>query len=276
MDFFSQIINCQSDEEADKLVTEKLEILKKSKEPVEQLGFLPYNKSTYTYKGFIPLETRIKYANLNLETYSMNTTDFFYEFVHNIRKNKIKNKYQVILYLETFINEYFGYDLKEDREDIFNNNAWNSTTTDEEYFKALENNKIGDLKHKNAAQCTERGALAQQLLSLFDLETYYCVGYFKNDYKEEPHCFNIVKSKSAYALIDYSAVVTIYDKNKNIKTFFPFMGAISNEEFEKFISNEVVKEFPEYIYINTNEKVNLKTSRKYVIGAFEIEKTKHK
>ena len=41
-----------------------------------------------------------------------------------------------------------------------------TTKTDSEYFDALENNKIGDLKGMGAALCTERSALAQQILSL--------------------------------------------------------------------------------------------------------------
>lgn len=61
---------------------------------------------------------------------------------------------------------------------------------DEEYFEALENNKIGDLKGKGVAQCTERGAIAQQILSLFGTESYYCMVCVDLGSKQEGHCFN--------------------------------------------------------------------------------------
>ena len=44
-----------------------------------------------------------------------------------------------------------------------------------EYFDVLDNNKIGDLKSKGAAECTERSAVAQQILSIFGIESYYCM-----------------------------------------------------------------------------------------------------
>ena len=59
----------------------------------------------------------------------------------------------------------------------------------------MENNKIGDLKGMNVALCTERSAMAQQLLSLFGMESYYCMGSINKNDKIEAHCFNIVKRK---------------------------------------------------------------------------------
>ena len=65
------------------------------------------------------------------------------------------------------------------------------------------------------------------------------------------------------------------DKDNKLKTLLPFMGAIPKEDFEEFKTDGIIKEFPEYIYIN-NKKEMLNTSRKYVIGTFEIEKVRHK
>lgn len=136
------------------------------------------------------MDTRIKYALLNMEYYGMESTDFFYDFAHFVRKYNIANKGSMIHNLEYFINSYFGYPGKIDRETVFNDIAWQNTTTDEEYFEALENNKIGDLKGKGAAQCTERDAIAQQILSLFGTESYYCMVCVDLGSKQEGHCFN--------------------------------------------------------------------------------------
>lgn len=273
MDLLAQILECESDEKADVLITSAIEKMNNEVQPIEQLGFLDYGKSVSCYKGFIPLKTRIKYASMNLETYGMETTDFFYDFAHFVRKYRINNKGSMIFNIEYFINQYFGYPGKRNREDIFNNNAWNSTTTDEEYFAALENNKLGDLKGAGAAECTERGALAQQLLSLFGTEVYYCMGCADFGNKQEGHCFNIVKRKKDYALLDYSVPVTSYNEEGTINAYYPFIGSLSEEEFLDFVSNGVSKEFENYQYINKQKKT-LNSTRKYIVGSYTIDKGK--
>ena len=128
-----------------------------------------------------------------------------------------------------------------DREQIFNEVAWNITTTDEEYFAALENNKLGDLKNKGAAQCTERGAMAQQILSLFGTESYYCMGCVDLGDRQEGHCFNIIKRKNDYAVLDYSCPVMSFNREGSVKAYYPFVGTLSNEEFLEFIIMELLK-----------------------------------
>lgn len=182
----------------------------------------------------------------------MQTTDFFYDFAAFIRKYNINSKGMMIYSLEYFINNYFGLPGKVDRETIFNDLAFKNTNTDEEYFKALENNKIGDLKGKGAAECTERAALVQQLLILFGFDVYYCIGCLDFDNKQEAHCFNIVKRKNDYALLDYSVPVTSYDKGGRVKNFYPFVGELSPEEFVEFVNNQTLKYFDNYCYIDDN------------------------
>lgn len=210
---------------------------------------------------------------MNLETYGMESTDFFYDFAHFVRKYRINNKGSMIYNMEYFINQYFGYPGKNEREIIFNDNAWNSTTTDEEYFTALKNNKLSDLKGKGAAECTERSALAQQLLSLFGIEVYYCIGCTDFGNRQECHCFNIVKRKNDYALLDYSVPVTSYNEDETINAYYPFIGNLSEEEFLDFVNNGVLKDFKNYQYIEKEKQV-LDSSRKYIVGSYTIEKEK--
>ena len=156
MDLLSRILECKTDEEADVIIKEEIDKIQTSTQPIEQLGFLDYGKCSSCYKGFIPLHTRIKYSNMNIEDYGMESTDFFYEFAHLLRKHKIYNKGTLIHFMEYFINQFFGFPGKCDRETIFYHNAWNSAITDKEFFAALKNNKLGDIKGKGAAECTER------------------------------------------------------------------------------------------------------------------------
>lgn len=275
MNILEQIINCQP-EEVDKIVTNIINEANDNSTKIEQLGFLNSAECNNLFKGFIPLNTKIKYNSIALETYSMGTTDYFYDFANFLRKNNIKSIANVVYNLEYYINQYFGYPSKVTREHIFNDIAWNTTTTDEEYFKALENNKIGDLKGTGAAQCTERSALAQQLLSFLGMEVYYCMGCIDLGYKQEAHCFNIFKRKNDYALLDYSMPVTSYDKDGKACAFYPFVGELTKEEFEEFILDGKLKNFNNYHYINGNQKVLSESERTYVVGSYVIEKQTEK
>jgi len=58
---------------------------------------------------------------------------------------------------------------------------------------------------------------------------------------EEAHAFNVIKSKDGYVLVDYSMPVTCFDNNAKPKILFPFMGEMTNEEFEEFRNGGVLK-----------------------------------
>ena len=90
MELFQKILGCK-EEKVDSIVEKAINEADTNAEKVEKLGFLDYGKSCSIFKGFIPLKTRIKYANLNMENYGMESTDFIYEFAHFIKKfNLIK------------------------------------------------------------------------------------------------------------------------------------------------------------------------------------------
>lgn len=270
MNVFQKILECK-EEEVDSIIEAAINDANIHANKVEKLGFLDYGKSYDVFKGFIPLKTRIKYANLNMEDYGMESTDFIYEFAHFIKKYNINNKASLIHNLEYFVNSYFGFPGKINRETIFNDIAWQTTTTDEEYFKALDNNKLGDLKGKGAAQCTERSALVQQILSIFEIESYYCMGCVDLGNRQEGHCFNIVKRKNDYALLDYSIPIASYKEDGSIRAYYPFVGPLTNEEFLDFVNNGIIKSFDDY-YMNGRHYEKTGTQRMYVVGEYEIKK----
>lgn len=274
MDLLQRILEC-NEEDVDTIIQQAIEEANLNSDKVEKLGFLDYGKSNYLFKGFIPLNTRIKYSNLSIEDYGMQTTDYMYEFAHFIKKYNINTKRALIYNLEYYINYYFGMPGNGDREQIFNEFAWKTTTTDEEFFLALENNKLGDLKNKGVAQCTERSALAQQILSLFGTESYYCMGCVDLGNNQEAHCFNIVKRKNDYAVLDYSCPVTSFSREGSVKAYYPFVGILSNEEFLEFTNNGTVKDFENYEFIE-GKRISTKGERLYVVGSFEIDKKKIK
>ena len=268
MELLNRILNC-SEEELDSIISEAINEANNKSPKVDRLGFLNFDLVS-PYCGFIPLDTRIKYATNNLEDYGMQTTDFIYEFAHYIRSGKLDNDRKIIYRLERFINKYFGYSNVDRRQEILNDKAWNSTTTDEEYFAALEQNKLGDLKGQNVAMCTERGALAQQILSLLGYETYYCMGCINIHGKEEAHCFNIIKRENDYLLLDYSAVVCGYNQDGTVKDYYPFIGVLSNEDFLEFLDSGIIKSFRNY-YFTDSQCVTDNTVRSYIVGKYTMQ-----
>lgn len=272
MELLEKIVEAQTEDEIKEIINKEVEEKEKNATKVEKLGMINGIEGSKPFEGFIPFDTRIKYNSLSIEDYSMNTTDFFEEFALFLKKNKISKKGMMVASLETFINGYFGLGKKNSREEVFNSNAWNTTETDEDYFKALENNNIGLLKGGYAAECTERAALAQQVLALFGMETYYCIGCVKTERKEEAHAFNVIKSKDGYVLVDYSMPVTCFDNNAKPKILFPFMGEMTNEEFEEFRNGGVLKEFNDYEFVNINNKGSNGKKRTYVVNEYTITK----
>ena len=266
-----QRISQSNDEELTAIINEEIKIANEASNKIGNLGFLNNGISNCIFKGFIPLDTRIKYSSHGVEDYSMQTTDFIYEFAEFIKKYNILNNASIVYNLEYFINRYFGVSNKISREAIFNDIAWQTTETDEEYFKALDNNKIGDLKGSGAAMCTERAAVAQQLLSICGFESYYCIGCVDLGDRQEPHCFNIVKRKNDYALLDYSVPVPSYKQNEKGVRYYPFVGTMSEEEFIDFASTGNIKSFEDY-HMYEKEKVSNGKQRQYVVGQYEIEK----
>ena len=156
------------------------------------------------------------------------------------------------------------------RDDYFDQLAWNTTQTDEEYFAKLESLTIGDLKGKNVAMCTERAAIAQNLLSLFGIESYYCCGSISYNGKQENHCFNIAAAKNGYILLDYSIPCYI---NAQTLEYAPFQGKIK-DDIEDILAGKIDMTFSDYEYIIRDGKVSrveVDKDRTYAVGKYTLE-----
>ena len=119
--------------------------------------------------------------------------------------------------------------------------------------------------------CTERSAVAQQILSLFGIDTYYCMGCVEKNGKQEAHCFNVTKGKDGYILLDYSIPAAKFNENGQLTGYNPFLGRMSDSDFEEFKNNKSIKSFDDYRQVNG--KVEVTGKRSYVVGKYEIDKT---
>lgn len=251
MDLLVAINNCTEDE-LNLIIDNALTEIIKNTENGKRLGFQDGGLATDkipAYKGFISFDSRIRYSNGSMYSYSMKSTDYFYEFAKFIKKNNVKTTNHLVKIVENFINYYFGKPIGKDLRDIYFDKFVLQTKTDEEMFDRIEKFCIGDMKYKNIAMCTERSAIAQNLLSLFGIEIYYCMGCMKHDGKEESHCFNIARARDKYILLDYSMPVAVVKDNK-IYDYAPFKAYIELDEIEDVLLNSYNKNYEDYEYVN--------------------------
>lgn len=278
MDLLTVINNC-TEEKLNLIIDKALEEIIKNSEKSKRLGFkdggLAIDKIP-AHKGFISLDSRVRYSNGSIYTYSMKTKDYFYEFAKFIKNNNVKTMNHLVKVVENFINYYFGEPTGKDVRDRYFDGFVLQTKTDEEMFNTIERFSLGDMKGKNIAMCTERAAIAQNLLSLFGLEIYYCMGCIKHDNKEEPHCFNIARGRDKYILLDYSMPVSVV-KDNTVYDYAPFQGHIELDELEDVLLNDHNKNYEEYEYVNTDSKLK-KTlngnNRAYQVGKLRFERNK--
>ncbi len=147
------------------------------------------------------------------------------------------------------------------------------------YIKPHQEHSIRDFKGKGNAMCTEYAVMAQNILRMFDFESYYIVGNLSfNDDKSESHAFNIVsfvdQDTGEYkdAVIDFINGIKIYDMDFNVIGDEPFIGFIDNldQDFaDRFFGGEEHLTFEEYSYCILGDSffklVNEDKSREYSV-----------
>ena len=276
MDLLTKIISCKEEELKEVINGAVIKIIQTS-EQKEKLGFVDVTTAITLHKGFINPDTKIQYSKGSVFNYSMKTTDFYYEFAKYIKKIKINNIGNLIKEIETFINYYFGVnkDDRDNRDDYLFSITLGATSDDDEAWDKINNLEIGNFKGKRVAMCTEKASLAQNLISLFGIESYWCMGYLNNDGKIEPHCFNIARAKNSYILLDYSVPCQVIQDNK-VNDWAPFQGEISLSELEEILNGKP-KEYINYTYSIKNNQLNKiynDTTRTYEIDNYQLNKNK--
>lgn len=276
MDLLTRIISC-NDEELDQIISNELNKIIEASEQKERLGFGSNGETFGIHKGFIHPNTRIRYTNMTAFTYSMKTIDFYYGFAKYLKQRNIQNKGTLIKYLQNFINEYFGVSKTEgdNRDDFLFSLTLGATANDDEAWDKIEKLEIGDFKRKKVAMCTEKASLAQNVLSLFGIESYWCMGYVNNNGKIEPHCFNIARAKDNYILLDYSIPCAVIHSNR-VADWAPFQGKIEILELEQILEGKN-QEFTNYEYIISNNNLQItsdNTKRIYTVDNYTLNRNK--
>lgn len=236
MTFLEKVLNAKTDEELEELVSFEIAKLNEENNEDKVLGFVLDDRLCKPYNGFIGKNSRIKFSNFSMITYAIKNDDYLYEFTKLFKKSGLKNKGQLVFFLNKYLDYYFGNINSNDLREAYFYKKLESTETDDEYLDMINSFDLSDFKKKGIAMCTERSALAQNILSLFEFDSYYCMGYFNNGDKTDGHCYNIVRTVNGYRLVDFSVGVLQYSDSFEINV--PFIADISTFDFEKFMSKD--------------------------------------
>ena len=234
--FLETILTCK-EEELTTIIKEKIYILENM--PSTERKTIAPNESKYDYEsyyvGFIKNDVKIYFSmDMNYNAgYTLGNYDYLFTFFSKIRELNIKTKIDIIKYLPTFMEEYFG--------------KYCGTDKREEYLIQYKGEATIDcLKGKGLAACSERAAIANNILEMLDTKSIYVTGNVEN----EQHAFNILIDKNnKYFLLDTTSACGLYDEENNLigsASYFFKLGEISNK-LESFLLEEKTLTFPDLI-----------------------------
>lgn len=236
----------ENEEDLKNAIKERLETLYKEAATREVVGF----ENLPPLKGIIPRETFIDNADAY---YQIRNDDYIYEFVDLLKRYNIKDLKGTLNAIYNYIGYYFGKDGSEDkRREILNSNATAGAPAD-----------ISCLRNQNAALCSERAALAQNLFSFIGVESYYITGEVGSKNGKGSHAFNVLKYNDKMFLYDSAFEVPCYDNDKLVG-YRPFLSELDNSEI-KYGTQFRTKD---YQMVRQNGKVDKKIigNRDYASG----------
>ena len=264
-DFLNAVINC-SDEELENIIKERIFLLESSNS-TDRKTIIPNEKSddycSY-YTGFIKNDVKI-YFSMDFvpnACYSMANYDYILLFFKKVKELGIKNKLEVIRYLSSFMDDYFGKFSGEDKREKF-------------LLQYNGNATIECFKGKNLAACSERAAITNNLLEMIGIRSIYVTGTVN----EEQHAFNIVMNNNKYYILDTAFNCCLYDKDNNVLGTVPFFQPLGNmnEQIEDFLMHDKPLKFYERIARKSDDGSILNENngqiRKYSIESIVLEET---
>ena len=204
-------LNRFSEEQITQLINDRINILEEAAHKTKEIGNVErFDENATHHKGFISRDTKVCYSMS--QGYYIKTTDYIREFIEYIKQNNLPPSPKTIF---KFLNYYFGERPATD-------------TRNEKDFM-----EISDFKQSDRAMCTERAALANNILAFLGMKTWFCDGavYHSNNIAED-HAFLIVKSETGkYRLYDPS--YSIYYDNED----HPFTREISEDNATRILNS---------------------------------------
>lgn len=266
-DFFNAVINCSNDE-LENIIKERIFLLESSNSTDRKIIIPNEMEDDYGsyYKGFIKKDVKIYFSMdfVHNACYSMANYDYILSFFKKIKELGIKSKLEVIRYLSSFMDDYFGKFSGEDKRERF-------------LLQYNGNATIDCFKGKNLAACSERAAITNNLLEMIGIRSIYVTGTVN----DEQHAFNIIMNNNdQYFILDTSFNCGLYDMENNFFGTVPFFQLLGkmNEQIEKFLVHKKTLKFYERIARKNDDgsiqDENNGQIRKYSIEPIILEENK--
>ena len=262
-DFFNIVINCDNDD-LENIIKERIFLLESSNSTDRKIIIPNERDDDYGsyYKGFIKNDVKIYFSMdfVHNACYSMANYDYIILFFKKVKELGIKNKLEVIRYLSSFMDEYLG--------------KFSGVDQREQYLLQFNGNAtIECFKGKNLAACSERAAMANNLLEMIGIKSIYVTGTVNND----QHAFNIIINNDKYYIVDTAFNCGLYDKENNLLGNVPFFQPLGNmnEQLKEFLIHNKPLRFYERIARKTDDGSILNETngqiRKYSIEPIRLE-----
>ena len=231
----------------------------------ENLDYGP--KTNNRWVGYIPKETKIVYKCVNHEGlgsndggyYYMGDESYLYDFCKFIKNKEFNNNPIVfILHVNKFIHQYLDNDLMQVDREIIHTLI---ESVDGRKLGPVREHYLSDFKGMGAAKCSEYAVMAQNIMTIFGLETDIVF--------DSNHAYNIFFEENGDAnVLDFSNRIAMYDVYLNMKEKMPFMEPIadySDDLYEEVLyegrkirfDNYSVVDFPNSSLICTDDLIRV-------------------
>ena len=277
MEVIERIHNCKDNEQlywlTRKLIKEAMNRAKgankyrgligtKSEINRKECDFNPEHKERISYSvpfwsGYIPLKTKIVYGlaygkAFNFDSncgyyYYVDDDSYIYDFIKLIKEWEIEDTFDIITLINGFTKRLF-----EKLVDPQRRMQMHKLLLKEDYvfFEPIKEHSIKDFYYNGSAQCTEYALIANNLLNVLGIPTYYCL--------DKTHAFNVMfleNEKDDYDgyLLDYSESIPVYNVKNEYVGKYPFYEKIETEKKKVlYINNE---DYIEIKYDKTQKEI---------------------
>lgn len=239
-----------SDQELDEYVKSLVDLCDVASIKIPVIGMQYYKY----HKGFIGFDTKVSYGSDYFYDYSMKNYEMYIDFFKNLKQQNIEQENLDLNYLLNIIYSYVVKYFQSEKEILKDPNISimrdqivmnhlesiaKDPNDDEEWIKNKNELNISVFKGQGVAMCSERAALAQNLLSLFGIESYFCGGMVtKNELENcDGHAFNFIRLDGKNYILDFSLPVYLYEKNEKVACL-PFISEISDNSSNELLENK--------------------------------------
>ena len=278
-----------SDKELEEYAKSLVDLYDKAsiKNPVIGIQYYKY------HKGFIGFNTKVSYGSDYFYDYSMKDYEMYINFFKSLKKQNIEPEKFDLNYLVNVIYSYVVKYFQSEKEILKDPNISimrdqivmnylesiaKDPNDDEEWIKNKNKLTISVFKGQGVAMCSERAALAQNLLSLFGIESYFCGGMVtKNELENcDGHAFNFIKFDGKNYVLDFSLPVYLCEENEKVACL-PFISEISDNSSKELLENKALIPINNYHFEKVDEKIVKQLEddeRIYGIGMLEMKEEK--